>query len=182
MNLQDVKTPATRNKRKRRIGRGQGSGWGCTAGRGNKGQGSRAGGKKGRAFEGGQMPLARRLPKRGFTNALFKTTFSIVNVGDLVKAFPDGGAVDLEAVKAVALVKHKAQRLKILAKGDLEGKTYQVKVHKISDAAKAKIEAAGGSVEIVPEERPAPTESKSEGKGRRKRKKSSDGSEAESSS
>ncbi len=159
MNLQDVKTPATRNKRKRRIGRGQGSGWGCTAGRGNNGQGSRAGGKKGRGFEGGQMPLARRLPKRGFTNSLFRTTYSIVNVGDLVKAFPEGGAVDLETVKQAALVKHKALRLKVLAKGELDGKSFQLKVHKISDAARAKVEAAGGSVEIVPEERPAKTKS-----------------------
>ncbi|GJM22180.1 MAG: 50S ribosomal protein L15 [Planctomycetota bacterium] len=147
MNLQDVKAPGTAHRRKRRVGRGPGSGWGCTAGRGNKGQGQRAGSGGKPAFEGGQMPLARRLPKRGFTNALFKTVYAIVNVSDLEKAFPEGGAIDLTAVKSKNLVKKKASTLKILGKGELKV-AMQVKADRVSETARQKIEAAGGSVEL----------------------------------
>jgi large subunit ribosomal protein L15 len=145
MNLQDVKAPGTALRKKKRVGRGPGSGNGCTAGRGNKGQGQRSGtgGKAG--FEGGQMPLARRLPKRGFTNALFKTTHAIVNVSDLAKAFPEGGEVDLAAVKAANLVKKKADSLKILGKGEIHV-PMTITATKVSESARAKIEAAGGSV------------------------------------
>jgi len=148
MNLQDVKYPGSALKKPRRVGRGTGSGRGCTAGRGNKGQGSRSGtgGKFG--FEGGQMPLARRLPKRGFTNALFKTTYAIVNVADLATAFPQGGAVDLEAVKAAHLVKRKASTLKVLGKGDIHVPV-KVVADRVSGTARQKIEAAGGSVELT---------------------------------
>lgn len=145
MNLNDVKS-AGKHRRKRRIGRGQGSGWGCTAGRGNKGEGSRAGAGGALAHEGGQMPLYRKLPKRGFTNALFKTTHAIVNVSDLEKAFPQGGDVDIAAAKEVNLVKKRARSLKILGKGDLTVKL-NVKADKVSATARAKIEAAGGSIE-----------------------------------
>lgn len=148
MNLQDVKVAGSALKKRRRIGRGTGSGWGCTAGRGNKGQGSRAGSGGKAAFEGGQMPLARKLPKRGFTNALFKTTHAIVNVSDLAKAFPEGGEVDLAAVKKHNLVKKKASSLKILGKGELHVPV-KVTANRVSETAKAKIEAAGGSVETV---------------------------------
>lgn len=148
MNLQDVKTPAMRLKKARRVGRGQGSGNGTTAGRGNKGQGSRSGGNLRSGFEGGQMPLARRLPKRGFTNALFKVRFEIVNVGDLSAAFEAGEEVTLESVKKRNLVKHKTQRVKILGNGDLDKKLV-VKVDNVSATAREKIEGAGGSVEIV---------------------------------
>ncbi len=148
MKLDDVKTPATRLKKARRIGRGQGSGRGTTAGRGNKGQGSRSGGNVRPGFEGGQMPLARRLPKRGFTNALFKVTYGIVNVGDLAQAFAAGDDVNLETVKGRNLVKHKTERVKILGKGEVEF-ALNVKVDSISESARAKIEKAGGSVAIV---------------------------------
>ncbi len=148
MNLQDVKTAGSALRKRRRVGRGTGSGRGCTAGRGNKGQGSRSGVSGKRAFEGGQMPLARRMPKRGFTNALFKTTYAIVNVSDLAKAFPQGGDVDLAAVKSVNLVKKKASTLKILGKGEIHV-PLTVKADRCSATAKAKIEAAGGSVEAV---------------------------------
>jgi len=149
MNLQDVKSPGSALKKHRRVGRGPGSGSGCTAGRGNKGQGSRSGSGGKLGFEGGQMPLARRLPKRGFTNALFRTTHAIVNVADLVKAFPDGGAVDLAAVKQLSLVKRKASSLKILGKGDVNV-PLTIVANKVSKTARTKIEAAGGSVELKP--------------------------------
>lgn len=148
MNLQDVKVPENALKKGRRIGRGPGSGRGCTAGRGNKGQGSRSGSGGKAGFEGGQMPLARRLPKRGFTNALFRTTHAIVNVADLAKAFPEGGDVTLEAAKDKNLVKKKAKSLKILGKGDL-GVAVKVVANRVSETARSKIEAAGGSVETI---------------------------------
>ena len=148
MNLQDVKTPENALKKGRRIGRGPGSGRGCTAGRGNKGQGSRSGSGGKLGFEGGQMPLARRLPKRGFTNALFKTTDAIVNVKDLATAFPEGGEVDLATAKSRNLVKKKATTLKILGKGELHVPV-KVKANRVSETARAKIEAAGGSVETI---------------------------------
>jgi large subunit ribosomal protein L15 len=145
MKLSDVKAAGTAHRRGRRVGRGPGSGRGCTAGRGNKGQGSRsgAGGRLGR--EGGQMPLYRRLPKRGFTNADFRVTHDIVNVKDLAAAFPQGGEVDLEAVKAARLVKKKASSLKVLGKGEI-GVALTVTATRVSASARAKIEAAGGSV------------------------------------
>src|SRR4029453_12691808 len=136
MNLQSVKTPAVKLKRGRRVGRGPGSGRGCTAGRGNKGQGSRSGVGGGLGHEGGQMPLYRRLPKRGFTNAMFRKSYAIVNVGDLARAFPEGGDIDLESVKAKLLIKRTAEQLK-------------VRCHRVSDSARKKIEAAGGSVEAA---------------------------------
>jgi len=147
MNLKDVKAPGTALRKKRRIGRGPGSGWGCTAGRGNNGQGSRSGSGGKLGFEGGQMPLARRLPKRGFTNALFRVTHAIVNVSDLAKAFPQGGDIDLARVKAANLVKKKASSLKVLGKGDLHV-PFKIVCDKVSDTARSKIEAAGGSVEL----------------------------------
>jgi len=147
MNLQDAKYPGSALKRGRRIGRGPGSGRGCTAGRGNKGEGSRAGSGGGLGHEGGQMPIYRRLPKRGFTNARFRVTNEIVNVGDLVTAFPEGGAIDLAAVKAAHLVKKKTSRLKILGKGDVNV-AFSIKADRISGSARAKIEAAGGSIEL----------------------------------
>ena len=148
MNLNDVKAPGTALRKKRRVGRGPGSGWGCTAGRGNKGQGSRSGTGGKAAFEGGQMPLARKLPKRGFSNSLFRTEYAIVNVKDLQANFPEGGAIDLEAVKAKNMVKKKATTLKILGKGDLNV-AVQLKADKVSESAKSKIEAAGGSIELT---------------------------------
>ena len=143
--LHDLKPAPGSTHKKKRVGRGTGSGAGCTAGRGNKGQGSRSGSGGKAGFEGGQMPLARRLPKRGFTNALFRTTPAIVNVADLAKAFPEGGDVDLARVKSVNLVKKKAESLKILGKGEIHVPV-KVIADKVSESARTKIEAAGGSV------------------------------------
>ena len=148
MNLQDAKAAGPRFRKRRRIGRGPGSGQGCTAGKGENGQKSRSGSGGSLWRQGGTMPLYRRLPKRGFTNALFKVRHAIVNVSDLEKAFPDGGAVDLAAAKAANLVKKKAGTLKILAKGDIKV-AVQVTANHVSDSARTKIEAAGGSVEIL---------------------------------
>lgn len=145
MNLQDVKSAGTAHKRRKRVGRGPGSGQGCTAGRGNNGDGSRAGSGGMLGFEGGQMPLARRLPKRGFTNAIFRVTYAIVNVHDLAKAFPQGGEVDLAAVKERKLVKRKAVNLKILGKGEIHV-PITVVADRASASARTKIEAAGGSI------------------------------------
>jgi large subunit ribosomal protein L15 len=145
MRLSDVKTAGTALRRGRRVGRGPGSGRGCTAGRGNKGQGSRSGVGGGLGHEGAQMPLYRRLPKRGFTNATFRVTHDIVNVKDLAAAFPQGGEVDLAAAKAAHLVKKKASSLKVLGKGEI-GVALTVKADRVSASARAKIEAAGGSV------------------------------------
>ena len=148
MNLQDAKYAGSALKRGRRVGRGPGSGRGCTAGRGNKGQGSRSGSGGGLGHEGGQMPIYRRLPKRGFTNARFRVTHDIVNVGDLAKAFPEGGAVDLAAAKSRQLVKKKASSLKILGKGEVSV-AFTIKADRVSESARAKIEAAGGSIELA---------------------------------
>ena len=148
MNLQTVKTPAVALKRSRRVGRGPGSGRGCTAGRGNKGQGSRSGTGGGLGYEGGQMPLYRRLPKRGFTNAVFKVSYDIVNVKDLAAAFPKGGEIDLAALKQAQLVKKNASRLKVLGKGEIRV-ALKVKADRVSASARVKIEAAGGSVETA---------------------------------
>ena len=146
MNLQDVKTKGSALKKGRRVGRGPGSGRGCTAGRGNNGQGSRSGTGGGLGHEGGQMPLYRRLPKRGFSNYGFRTVYTIVNVGELARAFPQGGEIDLAAVKAALLVKKNASSLKVLGDGEVKV-AFKVRCNRVSASARAKIEAAGGSVE-----------------------------------
>jgi large subunit ribosomal protein L15 len=148
MNLNDVKSPGSALRKKWRVGRGPGSGNGKTAGRGMNGQGSRSGVGGGLGHEGGQMPIYRRLPKRGFTNAPFKVTYSIVNVKDLAAAFPQGGGIDLAKIKQAQLVKKNATLLKILGKGDI-GVALQVKADRVSATARTKIEAAGGSVETA---------------------------------
>jgi large subunit ribosomal protein L15 len=148
MRLADVKTKGSALRKPRRVGRGPGSGRGCTSGRGMNGQGSRSGVGGGLGHEGGQMPLYRRLPKRGFTNAPFRTTCDIVNVGALATAFPQGGAVDLPALKAAHLIKKHAERLKILGQGEI-AVAVQVKADGVSASARAKIEAAGGSIELT---------------------------------
>ena len=148
MKLSDVKTAGSALRKPRRVGRGPGSGRGCTSGRGMNGQGSRSGVGGGLGFEGGQMPLYRRLPKRGFTNAPFRVTCDIVNVGALAAAFPAGGEViDLAALKAARLVKKRAERLKILGKGEV-GVALRIRAHGVSASARSKIEAAGGSIEL----------------------------------
>ena len=130
----------------KRIGRGHGSGQGKTAGKGHKGQKARAGRGIRPGFEGGQMPLQRRVPKRGFNN-IFATEYAILNVAAL-NAFEDGAVVDLEAVKKAGLVKKIGDGIKVLGNGTLE-KKLTVKAAAFSESAKAKIEAAGGKAEVI---------------------------------
>ena len=145
MKLHDLKpTPGSRHRR-RRVGRGESSGLGKTSGKGHKGQKSRSGASIRPGFEGGQMPLARRLPKKGFNNAQFKTQFAIVNVSQLEAKFADGDAVNEESLRACGLVKGIYDAVKVLGMGDLT-KKLTVDVDKVSGSAKEKIEKAGGSV------------------------------------
>ena len=130
----------------KRIGRGHGSGQGKTAGKGHKGQKARAGRGMRPGFEGGQMPLQRRVPKRGFNN-IFATRYAIVNLAAL-NTFENGAVVDTEALKAAGLVKNSYDGVKILGNGALE-KNLTVKAAAFSESAKSKIEAAGGKAEVV---------------------------------
>jgi large subunit ribosomal protein L15 len=130
---------------RKRVGRGPGSGHGKTAGRGNKGQRSRSGYRHMRGFEGGQMPLHRRIPKRGFTN-IFRIEYDIVNISDLDR-FDAGTAVNPEALAAMRLAR-KNRPVKILGDGQIQ-KALTVSAHKFSASAKARIEAAGGSCEVL---------------------------------
>jgi large subunit ribosomal protein L15 len=137
--------PGSKHRRKR-VGRGEGSGLGKTSGRGHKGQKARSGGGTPPGFEGGQMPLQRRLPKRGFTN-IFKKVFSLVNIGSLA-AFEAGSVIDAEALAAVGLVRQPGIPVKLLAKGDIES-SVTIKVQAASQQAIKKVEAAGGKVELL---------------------------------
>ncbi len=148
MNLHELRpAPGARTTRKRR-GQGIGSGNGKTAGKGHKGQKSRSGGGVRPGFEGGQMPLARRIPKRGFSNFRFAKNYQIVNLRDLESTFSDGAVVDFDALLEAGLVRKAGEPVKILATGDL-GKALTVKAAKFSASAAAKIEAAGGKAEVI---------------------------------
>lgn len=138
--------PEGATKKKRIVGRGQGSGLGTTAGRGNKGQQSRSGGKTYPGFEGGQMPLYRRLPMRGFSNSPFRKEWQIVNVGDLAIKFQAGDTVDAASLLLKGLIKKPEKLIKILGNGTISI-ALNVSVDAVSSGAKAKIEAAGGKVE-----------------------------------
>ena len=133
-------------KNKKRVGRGNGSGSGKTAGRGNKGQNSRSGGGVRPGFEGGQMPIHRRLPKRGFTN-IFKKQVAIINIRDLEK-FESGSVVDETLLIQKGLIKGKRDAVKLLGKGDISYPLV-IKVNSVSNGAREKIEAAGGTVEVL---------------------------------
>jgi len=146
MQLNDLRPAEGSKKNRKRIGRGNSSGHGTTAGRGTKGQLSRAGGGKGAGFEGGQQPLAMRLPKLpGFTNH-GRVEFAPVNVARLEDLFESGETVDSEALVAKGVIKHAYVPVKVLGDGELT-KALTVKVDKVSASAKAKIEAVGGKVE-----------------------------------
>jgi large subunit ribosomal protein L15 len=134
------------NRDRKRVGRGQGSGRGRTATRGHKGSKSRSGYGTRPGFEGGQMPLQRRLPKRGFTN-IFRKEFAIVQVSDL-EVFDGGSRVDREALMQAGLIGKKTNLVKVLGNGELS-KSLTVAVDKVSEGAKKKIEAAGGTVEVA---------------------------------
>ncbi|MFA5852641.1 MAG: 50S ribosomal protein L15 [Spirochaetales bacterium] len=138
--------PEGANKKKRIVGRGAGSGRGTTAGRGNKGQQSRSGGKTYPGFEGGQMPLYRRLPHRGFSNYPFRKEWQIVNIEDLAVKFQAGETVDAASLLLKGLIKKPEQLVKVLGNGSISI-ALNVSVDAVSAGAKAKIEAAGGKVE-----------------------------------
>jgi large subunit ribosomal protein L15 len=149
----DLHAPKGANKQKRILGRGQGSGRGTTAGKGNKGQQSRSGGKTYLGFEGGQMPLYRRLAHRGFSNYPFKVTDRAVNLSEIEKNFAEGETVDAASLVVKGLL-HKGETAKILSNGELT-KKINVKQLKISATAKEKVTKAGGAVEdFVKKQRP----------------------------
>ena len=143
MNLADVRSAYIPRRKRKRVGRGAGSGIGKTCGRGTKGQQSRSGAGTKPGFEGGQMPLYRRLPKRGFNNAKFRKIYAIVNVGQLERAFDDGATVDAEAIREARLINAKSGPIKILGSGDLT-KKFTVQADRFSGSARRKIEAVGG--------------------------------------
>jgi len=145
--LHELKPNRGARKKPTRKGQGPGSGLGKTAGRGHKGQNARSGGGVRPGFEGGQMPLSRRLPKRGFTNAPFKKEIVSVNVESLNK-FENGAEVTPETLKEQNIIKKTGDGVKILGNGKLE-KSLTVKAHAFSKSAVAKIEAAGGKVEVI---------------------------------
>lgn len=150
MDLSTVHKGIHKNKRKKRVGRGVGSGHGKTASRGAKGQWASAGaGHPAFYFEGGQMPLFRRIPKRGFSNARFANEYLVVNVGDLDKHFNDGATVDAAALRKAGLANGPADGVRILGEGEL-GKRLTVRAHHFSKSAAEKITAKGGTVEVIP--------------------------------
>jgi large subunit ribosomal protein L15 len=146
MKLNELRPPKGARKKRKRVGRGEGSGHGGTSGKGHKGLKARSGGTISPGFEGGQMPLQRRLPKRGFKNP-FRKEWSVVNLGDL-SAFPEGAVVDVESLKSSGLVKKVVFGVKILGDGDLS-RPLTVRAHAFSLSAKKKIEAAGGKAEVI---------------------------------
>lgn len=145
MDLNSLSPLPGSKKKAKRVGRGEGSGWGKTAGRGHKGQKARSGGGVGPGFEGGQMPLQRRLPKRGFTN-LFKKTYALVNLGSL-KSFESGSVIDSLALAAAGLIRNENLPVKLLAKGLID-RPLTIKVQAASEKAIAMVKEAGGTVEI----------------------------------
>jgi len=146
MQIHDLFPAPGSTKNRKRVGRGNGSGHGSTAGRGDKGQNSRAGGTKGAGFEGGQTPLAMRLPKLpGFKNRN-RVEYSVVNVSRLEEVFAEGDTVDTESLIAKGIIKNASSLVKVLGDGEIT-KKLTVKVDKVSNSAKTKIEGAGGTVE-----------------------------------
>ncbi|MCG6962305.1 MAG: 50S ribosomal protein L15 [Acidobacteria bacterium] len=147
MELNSLRPAPGAKRPRKRIGRGPGSGTGKTAGRGHKGQKSRSGFSHRFGFEGGQMPLVRRIPKRGFTN-IFRVERQIVHLGDLEDAFDDGANVTLQALADKGLIRAGRGPVKVLADGELK-KKLTVQAHGFSQSARATIEACGGSCEVV---------------------------------
>lgn len=148
MKIHELKPAEGSKKRPKRIGRGLGSGHGKTSTKGHKGQKARSGGTKGPGFEGGQMPLQRRLPKRGFSNAPFKKVYAIVNLDDLNKISTEVDVITPEVLKERGIVKNLKDGLKILGNGDID-RAITVKAHAISKSARQKIENRGGKVEVL---------------------------------
>ncbi|MGD9125854.1 MAG: 50S ribosomal protein L15 [Planctomycetia bacterium] len=152
MNLCDINSGIQKNKKRKRVGRGTGSGHGKTCGRGHKGQGARAGFSMKPTFEGGQMPLVRRIPKRGFNNR-WALKVVAVNVSDLEAVFDAGAEVNPETLREKNLAKEKYDVLKVLGDGELT-KKLTVKAHRFSKSALEKIEKAGGEVVVLPGKKP----------------------------
>lgn len=148
MRLHNLKPQPGAKHRRKRVGCGESSGHGKTSGRGHKGQKARSGGAIRPGFEGGQMPLHRRLPKKGFNNTQFRDATEVVNVGDLDGRFDDGAVVNQQSLRDVGLVKRRCDVVKILGDGVVERKL-TVQVDKISASAKEKIEKAGGTVTLT---------------------------------
>jgi len=152
MNLNDVHRGIHKHKRPKRVGRGTGSGHGKTSGRGHKGQGARAGWSRLPVFEGGQMPLVRRIPKRGFHNR-FALSVAIVNLGDLEKRFQPGDDVNPETLRTKNLCRGQFDVLKVLGQGALT-KSLKVSAHRFSRSALEKIRQAGGEAVVLPGKAP----------------------------
>ncbi len=146
--LHNLVAPWGQRQAKKRLGRGRASGLGKTCGRGHKGQKKTKSGNVRPGFEGGQLPMSRRLPKRGFRNHQFRTDYATVNIGRLAERFEAGATVDPEALIACGLVTKPRMKIKLLGTGELNLKL-NVKVHACSEGARAKIEAKGGSVEVL---------------------------------
>jgi large subunit ribosomal protein L15 len=151
MNLGELRPERGSKKKRKRVGRGPGSGHGKTSTRGHKGHSARSGGGKGPGFEGGQMPLYRRIPKRGFKNP-FRRAFAVVNLADLARRFPEGGEVTPERLVEAGLLKRTAARLvKVLADGECRTEApLLVRAHAFSKAAVEKLQAVGGRAEVIP--------------------------------
>jgi len=150
MKLGDLRPARGARKKRKRVGRGPASGHGKTATKGHKGHKARSGGGKGPGFEGGQMPLYRRIPKRGFKNP-FRTEYAVVNLSDLARCFPGGGTVTPEGLVEAGAIKAGVRHLvKVLADGNLQpGLALTVHAHAFSKAAVEKIQAAGGRTEVI---------------------------------
>lgn len=149
MILNDVQSGNHPRKSRKRIGRGVGSGHGKTAGRGHKGFFSRAGSSRRRGFQGGQMPLFRRVAKRGFNNNFFASDVAVINLGELNDVFESGSEITPELLVAKGLVRTAFDELKVLGDGELT-KSFRISAHRFSSSAEAKIAAAGGSFERIP--------------------------------
>jgi len=147
MGLNNLKPAEGSKFNRKRVGRGPGSGNGKTAGRGYKGAQSRSGWKYKRGFEGGQMPLHRRVPKRGFTN-IFRTEYDVVNLDQLEALFEKGATVNAEALRAAGIVSSRSAKIKVLARGEVT-KALTVQAHKFSGKAAEKLAAAGGAAEVI---------------------------------
>ena len=147
MKLNELQS-APEAKTRKRVGRGPGSGLGKTSGRGQKGQKSRSGASIPAWFQGGQSPLYRRLPKRGFNNARYRVEFATINLSDLNKHFNDGDVVSPELLKEKGIIKNQLCGVKILGNGELE-KKLTIRAHRFSTAAVTKIESAGGKAEVI---------------------------------
>lgn len=148
MNLNELSPAPGSKKNRKRVGRGESSGWGKTSGKGHNGQKSRAGATINPAFEGGQMPLLKRVPKRGFSNARFKKDYAIINLTTLETRFADGAEITPERALENGAIKKLKDGMKVLGKGELT-KKFSIKTNEISASAKEKIIAAGGTVEVI---------------------------------